>query len=72
MLLNKVDIYHSGLSFSLVCTFLSDACPLESFLIFGCFGSPLSTIGFHCAVVWDNTTCVTCADPFIVPYTLSS
>ena len=51
---------------------LSDACSLESFFIFGCFGSPLSTVGLHCMVECDNATCVACADPFIVPYTPSS
>ena len=72
MLLNKVTIYHSGLSFSFVCMVLSDTCSLESFFIFGCFSGPLSTIGLHCTVECDNTTCVACMDPFIVPYTLSS
>ena len=72
MSLNRVTIYHSGLSFSLVCVALSYACSLESFPILGCFGSPLSTIGLYCMVVWDNVVCAACADPFIVPYTLSS
>ena len=50
MLLNKVTIYHSGLSFSFVCMVLSDACSLKSFFILGCFGGPLSTVGLHCVV----------------------
>ena len=72
MSLNKVTMYHSGFSFSLVCIALSAACSLESFFILGCFSGPLSTIGLHYVVVWDNAACVARADPFIVPYTLSS
>ena len=34
MVLNRVTIYHSGLSFSLVCVVLSNACSLESFFIY--------------------------------------
>ena len=51
MSLNTVTLYHSGLSFSLVCVVLSDACSLESFFILGCFSSPLSTVGLHYVVV---------------------
>ena len=72
MSLNKVTMYHSGFSLSLVCIALLAACSLESFFILGCFGGSLSTIGLHCAVVCDSAACVACADPFIVPYTLSS
>ena len=72
MSLNKVTSYHSGFSLSLVSVCLSAASYLESFFILGCFGGPLSTIGLHCALMCDNATCVACADPFIVPYTLSS
>ena len=65
-------IYHSGLSFSFVCVNLSDVCSLESFLIFGCFASPLSTVGLHCAIVCVNATCIACVDPLMVSYSLSS
>ena len=65
-------MYHCDLSFSFVCVDLSEACPLESFLIFGCFAGPLSTVGLHCAIVCANATCVACADPLMVIYSLSS
>ena len=65
-------MYHSGFSLSLVCVALLAACSLESFFILGYFGGPLSTVGLHCVVVCDNAARVACADPFIVPYTLSS
>ena len=65
-------IYYSGLSFSFVCVNLSDACPLGSFLIFGCFTSPRSTVGLHWAVVCANATCVAFADPLTILYSLSS
>ena len=71
MLQNKVNI-SQWLVFSFVCINLSDACSLESFLIFGCFAIPLSTVGLHCAVEYVNATCVACADPFTVSYSLSS
>ena len=72
MSLGKVTIYHSGFSLSLVCVFLSAGHSLEGFLLLGLFDGPLSTIGLLCALVFDNAACVACADPFIVPYTLSS
>ena len=72
MSLSKVTIYHSGFSLSLVCVCLLAACSLESFFILGHSGGPLSTVGLLCTLVCDNAACVACADPFIVPYTLSS
>ena len=72
MSLSKVTIYHSGLSLSLVYMYLSAACSLESFFILGHFGGPLSTVGLLCTLVCYNSACVACADPFIVPYILSS
>ena len=72
MTLSKVTIYHSGFSLSLVCVCLSAACSFESFFILGHFGGPLSTVRLLYTLVCDNTACVACADPFIVPYTLSS
>ena len=51
MSLNKVTMYHSGFSFSLVCVVLSAACFLESFFILGYLSGPLSTVGLHCVVV---------------------
>ena len=72
MSLSTVTSYHSGFSLSLVCVCLLAPCSLESFFILGCFGGPLSTVGLLCALVCDNATCVASADPFIVPYILSS
>ena len=60
------------MSFSFVCVDLSEACPLGSFLIFGCFVSPLSTVGLHWAVVCAKAACIACADPLTVLYSLSS
>ena len=72
MSLSRVTSYHSGFSLSLVCVCLLAACSLESFFVLGFFGGPLSTIGLLCALVHDNTAYVACADPFIMPYVLSS
>ena len=72
MSLSKVTSYHSGFSLSLVCVNLSTACSLESFFILGCFSDPHSTVRLLCTLVCNNTACVACADPFIVPYILSS
>ena len=72
MSLSKATIYHSGFSLSLVCVCLLAAFSLESFFILGHFGGPLSTVGLLCTLVCDNAACVACADPFIVPYILSS
>ena len=72
MSISNVTIYHSGFSLSLVWVGFSIARSLESFFVWGCLGGPLSTVGLLCILVCDNTACVACADPFIVPYTLSS
>ena len=70
--LNKNKVYHSGFSLSFAQVAFSTTCSLESFFILGCLGGPLSTVGLLCTLVCDSTTCVACADPFIVPYILSS
>ena len=67
MLLSKVTVYHIGFFLSFVWVAFSAALSSESFFILGCLGGPLSTIGLVCALVCNNTACVACTDPFIIP-----
>ena len=66
MLLYEGNVYHIGLSLSLVWVAFSAALSLESFFILGHCGGSLSTVGLHWALVCDKSVCVACVDPLIV------
>ena len=67
MSLNKFTVYHIGFSLSFVWVAFSAALSLESFFILGHCDGPLSTVILLCALVCDNSACVACADPLIIP-----
>ena len=72
MSLYRVNVYYICFSLSLVWVPLSGALSLGSYFVLGLCGGPLSMVGFVWTLECDSAACVACADPFIIPYCLSS
>ena len=70
--LYTANVYYVCFSLSLVWVPFSAALSLGNFFILGLRGGPLSTVGFIWTLECDRAACVACADPFIIPYCLSS
>ena len=69
---HRANVYYVCFSLSLVWVPFSAALSLGNFFILGLRGGPLSTVGFIWTLECDRAACVACADPFIIPYCLSS
>ena len=70
--LYRANVYYIYFSLSLVWVPFSAALSLGNFFILGLHGGPLSMVGLIWTLECDRAACVACADPFIVPYCLSS
>ena len=70
--LYRANFYYICFSLSLVWVPFSAALSLGNFFVLGLRGRPLSTVGLVWTLECDRAACVACADPFIIPYCLSS
>ena len=70
--LYRANVYYVCFSLSLVWVPFSAALSLDNFLNLGLRGGPLSMVGFGWTLECDRAACVACADPFIIPYCVSS